>query len=72
MSTAIIRDARFENRLAANAPKYEQVKGFSLKDHFPSWYPCWSCWPTENVVVKHRWKGGVHATHALDLYGLAP
>ncbi len=56
-------DARFENRLAANAPQYEQVKGFSLKDHFPSWYPCWSCWPTENVVVKHRWKGGIHATH---------
>ena len=26
-------DARFENRLAANAPQYEQVKGFSLKDH---------------------------------------
>jgi len=56
-------DARFENRLAANAPQYEYVKGFSLKDHFPTWHPCWSCWPTENVVVKHRWKGGVHATH---------
>jgi hypothetical protein len=56
-------DARFENRLAANAPPYEQVKGFSLKDHFPAWHPCWSCWPTEEVVVKHRWKGGVHATH---------
>jgi len=24
---------------------------------------CWSCWPTDNVVVKHRWKGGIHATH---------
>jgi hypothetical protein len=56
-------DARFENRLAANAPQYEQVKGFSLKDHFPAWHPCWSCWPTEEIVVKHRWKGGVHATH---------
>jgi hypothetical protein len=56
-------DARFENRLAANAPQYEQVKGFSLKDHFPAWHPCWSCWPTEEVVVKHRWKGGIHATH---------
>jgi hypothetical protein len=56
-------DARFENRLAANAPQYEYVKGFSLKDHFPAWHPCWSCWPTEEVVVKHRWKGGVHATH---------
>lgn len=56
-------DARFENRLAANAPQYEYVKGFSLKDHFPAWHPCWSCWPTEEVVVKHRWKGGLHATH---------
>jgi hypothetical protein len=56
-------DARFENRLAANAPQYEFVKGFSLKDHFPTWHPCWSCWPTEQVAVKHRWKGGVHATH---------
>jgi hypothetical protein len=56
-------DARFENRLAANAPQYEFVRGFTLKDHFPTWEPCWSCWPTENVAVKHRWKGGVHATH---------
>ena len=56
-------DARFENRLAANAPQYEFVKGFSLKDHFPAWHPCWSCWPTDEVVVKHRWKGGIHATH---------
>jgi hypothetical protein len=56
-------DARYENRLAANAPQYEHVKGFSLKDHFPAWKPCWSCWVTDDVVVKHRWKGGVHATH---------
>jgi metallophosphoesterase superfamily enzyme len=56
-------DARYENRLAANAPQYEFVKGFSLKDHFPAWHPCWSCWPTDEVVVKHRWKGGIHATH---------
>jgi nitrite reductase/ring-hydroxylating ferredoxin subunit len=56
-------DARFENRLAANAPQYEFVKGFSLKDHFPAWTPCWACWPSEGTIVKHRWKGGVHATH---------
>jgi uncharacterized protein YecE (DUF72 family) len=37
-------DARFENRLAANAPQYEQVHGFSLKDHFPAWRPCWAVW----------------------------
>jgi len=56
-------DSRFENRLAANAAEFEGVKGFSLKDHFPAWTSCWACWPTEDVVVKHRYKGGIHATH---------
>lgn len=56
-------DARFESRLSANAPEFEGVRGFSLASHFPKWHSCWSCWPTEDVVVKHRWKGGVHATH---------
>jgi hypothetical protein len=55
-------DARFENRLAANAPQYEQVHGFSLKDHFPAWTPCWAVW-NGNTVIKHRYKGGIHATH---------
>lgn len=56
-------DARFENRLAQNAPEYEGVHGFSLKDHFPAWAPCWSVWINEDVVVKHRFKSGIHATH---------
>jgi hypothetical protein len=55
-------DARFENRLAANAPQYEQVHGFSLKDHFPAWRPCWAVW-NQNTIIKHRYKGGLHATH---------
>jgi hypothetical protein len=55
-------DARFENRLAANSPQYEHVKGFSLQDHFPKWHPCWSVWNCD-TVIKHRWKGGLHATH---------
>lgn len=56
-------DARFENRLAANAPQYEHVRGFSLKDHFPAWEPCWAVWNGPNTVIKHRLSGGVHATH---------
>lgn len=56
-------DARFENRLAQNAPEYEGVQGFHLKDHFPAWAPCWSVWINDDVVVKHRYKGGIHATH---------
>jgi hypothetical protein len=56
-------DARFENRLAANAPEFQGVKGFTLKDHFPDWAPCWSVWINDDVVVKHRFKSGIHATH---------
>jgi hypothetical protein len=55
-------DARFENRLAQNAPEYEGIKGFHLKDHFPAWSPCWSVWINDDVVVKHRLRGGIHAT----------
>lgn len=55
-------DARFENRLAQNAPEYEGVVGFHLKDHFPAWAPCWSVWINQEVVIKHRLKGGIHAT----------
>lgn len=56
-------DARFENRLAANAPEFQGVQGFHLKDHLPGWAPCWSLWINHDVVVKHRYKGGIHATH---------
>jgi len=59
-------DARFETWLAANAPQYEGLPGFHLKDHFPLWTPCWrldinpetDSW----VIIKHRGKGGIHAT----------
>lgn len=56
-------DARFENKLALQAPEFAQVRGFALKDHFPHWKFCWSLWINDDVVVKHRFKGGVHATH---------
>ena len=56
-------DARFEARLAANAPQYVQTPGFKLSDHFPEWSFCMLTWVTDDVVVKHRYKGGVHATH---------
>ena len=56
-------DSRFETRLATVAPQYAKVKGFHLKDHFPGWSPCWSVWINDDVVIKHRFKNGVHATH---------
>lgn len=58
-------DARFETRIATVAPQLAKVHGTSLQDHFPAWEPCWSCWINgddhNGVVVKHRFKGGLHA-----------
>lgn len=56
-------DARFETRLATVAPEYARVKGFHLKDHFPVWDAAWSAFINSDVVVKHRFKGGLHAPH---------
>lgn len=56
-------DARFETRLATIAPEFARLHGHSLKNYFPAWEPCWACWINNTVVVKHRFKGGVHATH---------
>lgn len=55
-------DGRFETRLATVAPEYAKLNGVHLRDHFPLWEPCWSLWINDNVVVKHRFKGGDHAT----------
>jgi len=56
-------DARFESRLASVAPEFANVSGMHLKDNFPEWIPCWSLWVNDEVVIKHRFKGGIHATH---------
>jgi len=56
-------DVRFGNRLAQHAPQYKEVLGFKLTDHFLDWDFCWAVWPTDDVIIKHRYKSGVHATH---------
>ena len=56
-------DARFETRLATVAPEYAKVHGVHLHTHYPLWEPCWSAWINDDVVVKHRFKGGIHAPH---------
>lgn len=61
-------DARYEIKLAAVAPEFEHVHGIHLKDHFPSWEPAWSVWINDSTVIKHRLKGGIHATHNNTLW----
>lgn len=52
-------DARFEARLVQSAPEYAGVFGTSLKDHFSErWQPCYSVFINDELVVKHRYKGG--------------
>jgi predicted phosphodiesterase len=56
-------DARFETRLAQVAPEFKDVHGISLADHFPSWVGCWGLHINNNTVIKHRYKGGLHAPY---------
>lgn len=60
-------DARFETRLATIAPEFAKVHGVHLKDHFPRWRACWSVWVNDDVVIKHRFRGGVHAARTNTL-----
>ncbi len=58
-------DARFNTRLAAVAPEFRGVEGTRLLHHFPDWEPCWAVFlgGPNGAVVKHRFKGGMHAAH---------
>ena len=57
-------DARLELRIATVAPELAKMHGVHLKDHFNMrWEPCWSVWINDHTIVKHRYKGGIHATH---------
>lgn len=56
-------DGRFETRLATVAPEFAKIAGVHLADHFPLWEPCWSAFINQDVVIKHRFKGGIHAPH---------
>jgi len=61
-------DARFETRIAQVAPEYAKIHGVHLRDHFPNWTPAWSTWINDSIVVKHRFKGGIHAAHNNTLW----
>lgn len=54
-------DARFETRLAQVAPEFRDIHGIHLHDHFLGWACGWSLFINDNVVIKHRFKGGTHA-----------
>jgi hypothetical protein len=55
-------DQRYEVRLATVAPEYVGIHGYSLKDWFPAWEPCWRAVINGDTTIKHRLSGGVNAT----------
>lgn len=59
--TAGNHDLRFESAIAKHLPEMAKVQGVHLSDHFPEWQTCWSAWINNDVVIKHRWRGGIHA-----------
>src|SRR5690348_12832337 len=60
-------DSRFETYLAEHVPEYASVTGFRLKDHFPGWIPAWRTdfvnGEEIELIVKHRFKGGMYAAN---------
>ena len=56
-------DQRYGARLANVASEFKSVKSFKLEEHFPDWTYCMSCMVSDTLMVKHRWKSGIHATH---------
>jgi hypothetical protein len=61
-------DSRLETRIATAAPELANLKGVHLRDHFNArWRPCMACFINKDVVVKHRIKGGMHATRTNTL-----
>jgi predicted phosphodiesterase len=56
-------DMRFESKLSNQAPEFQGVPGFTLKEHFPRWLFCMSVMVNKNLMIKHRYHNGLHATY---------
>lgn len=56
-------DNRIDARLASSAGEFAGVEGFSLADQFPRWQHVMSCMINGDVMIKHRWHGGIHAAY---------
>lgn len=61
-------DARLEKYLIKHAKELEGIEGTRFSDHFPAWKICWSVKINSDVVVKHRFRGGIHATYNNTLH----
>lgn len=61
-------DGRFETLIATKAPELAKIAGVHLHDHFPDWERGWLTFINNDVVIKHRYKGGKHAPYNNTLH----
>jgi len=64
-------DSRMETFIASKTPELKGIRGTSLTDHFAMWEPCYALWINDHpggLVIKHRYKGGIHATWNNTIY----
>lgn len=53
---------RYDTYLSGNAPAMEGVKGTTFDDLLPEWSYAWAWMVNGHTLIKHRIKGGIHAT----------
>ena len=53
-------DTRLFTKISAHMPELTGM--VSLFDYFPGWHTCWRVDINDDIVVKHRWHNGLHAT----------
>lgn len=56
-------DSRLHRYIAVNAPELSDMPGVSLWDYFNGWEHGWSLMVNGEVMVKHRYHNGIHATY---------
>ena len=53
---------RIDSYLASHAAQVRGVFGTKFEDHFPGWQYAWAWVVNGHTLIKHRIRGGVHAT----------
>jgi hypothetical protein len=56
-------DQRYDRQLSTMVPDFAALHGMRLSDHLPDWQEAWRVRINDDLMVLHRWHGGVHAAH---------
>ena len=61
-------DSRLSRYIAQHAPELDDVDGSRLDHHILGWDFCMSVTVNRDVVIKHAFRGGIHATYNNTLH----